>query len=119
MNTDLQLPEQIPEHLRRRARRLGDQRSQLVAWDRASAHALLSALRETKVAVVRGEVYLVSTEDSVPVEDWYCARLRGELATAYAARSRAQAASYVKRHQDQVIGATFFVLVFDAQDAAA
>ena len=115
MPTDLGLPEQIPERTRRRARPFG----QLVVWDRSSAQTLLSDLQDTKVAIVRGEAYLVSSEGAVPVEDWYCGRLRGELAIDYARRSRELAASYVGRHHDQVIGAAFFALDFDPQDAAA
>ena len=111
------LPEEIPARLRRLGRPLGPPDEGLVAWDRATAEAVLESLRGTKVAIYRGAVYDATTEGPAPVDDWYANPLWGEQASAFAERSRALAASRLRHHVNSLH--PVFVFEFTPQNAAA
>jgi hypothetical protein len=116
--TDLHdLPEEIPERLRRLGRPLAYPDEGLFAWDPPTAEAVLESLRGTKVAIFRGAVYDASTEDPAPVDDWYAKPLWGEQATAFAERSRSLAAARLRHHVP--CARPVFVFEFAPQDAAA
>src|SRR2546425_12944141 len=106
------LPEQIPATLRRRGIVLPEPDHGLIAWERVDALGILASLDKTKVAIPRGEVYRALEEAPIPLDDWYCKRLRGEHAAEFAHRSRSVATTFVRHYVDDGVGASPFVLIF-------
>ena len=86
-------------------------------WTRTSLDRVFEALRSSVVAIVGIDVY-----DRVPwgflpaPEVWDCRRMPGELAFAYAERSRVAAQQWVQQFPRENV---LYLVQFDSQDAAA
>ncbi|MCP3980854.1 MAG: hypothetical protein GY716_16250 [bacterium] len=109
------LPSQIPQGLVADAVSLDDEG---LAWGRDEAVEILDSLTGTRVAVAEIEVHRQEAWGLVPVgTNWSCALALGELSTAYAKRSRAEAREFLVAQADSAVA--FYELIFDELDEAA
>ena len=116
----VELPEEIPESLRRRGLSVEDDDDASLAWSAGDALEVIRSLANTKLVVLGGEVYLSQPWGLAPVyEGWSCEPTPGELAVDFADRSREVARSWIETYAEDHTSDAFFLLEFSGQDEAA
>jgi hypothetical protein len=88
-----------------------------MGWTAESVRRAIDVLHGGKIALVGIDVYDRVVWGFAPADEtWICYRLSGEPALAFAARSRAEARSWISRFPRENV---LFVLEFSGQDDAA
>lgn len=115
----MEIPSEIPFDLVAEAVEVGPAGAGEVGWCRKDALAVLHKLDDTKVSIGEGEVYEPAPGGFVVADNWHCAHIRGETATEYANRSRADACGFIEGYEERDEQSAIFVMLFsDQQDAA-
>jgi hypothetical protein len=116
----MRLPDAIPSKLRFVAISLKDLGLGEVAWRARDALAVIESLRGTPVAITGADLYRVEAWGIAPLtEGWHCDRLRGEMASQYAERSRGLAAECIADREARSGQEVVYALLFTLQQDAA
>lgn len=114
------LPREIPERLRSAGIPLENLEVEGLAWNKADTLEVIDCLKGTKVAILGGDVFRSEPWGIVPAYDnWSCVRMEGELASAYAQRTRQVAMAFVQEYEEDEAEKTLFALRFSSQQEAA
>lgn len=117
----MNLPLEIPKNLRNTAISLEELEIHDPAWSFSEALAVVQALDGSKVAILGGVLLVQEKFGIIPTqENWCCDRVKGELATDFARRSREAAREFIESfrtdlRRDRMV----FVLLFSGQQDAA
>jgi hypothetical protein len=117
----LNFPDEIPEELRARSISLDEIEINDPGWPYADALEVLKNLDGSKVAILGGVLLVREHFGFVPTnENWCCDRVKGELASDYARRSREAALGFIDSFRTDLRKERMvFVLLFNGQQDAA
>jgi hypothetical protein len=103
----------IPEELRASAIRLDHLGVYEVAWTRQNALAVISALRDTKWALLGGDVLRKRAGlFHHSYDNWHSEPASGESCPDFVQRSHGESRSYIERFPEKPDSAVAYVLVF-------